>query len=1067
MATNHSIQRLKTNSFRVSGPKPSNSTTHEIILISPRMVELVLETWVHKTVKQIRAEPPRDVELVLKLFSFSVSDVLEKGREALDKQIERCVLKLNKARKNADKQPSIIFIAHSLGVWVLRGALARTIVQGVDVQPLSIVLLDATLVDGQYLKYLQQLGERMVANSSNALHEQLRKRLEEIDLHYESLKDSMHISGVQDGSDVRFPWAPRYDTQTVRLEIWLSDNPTLSNVNPRRDRESLLNVVRMATSRYRDSRQAAAQSLDKFGLKDILQSMISPQKTSQPISALKAPNMASIAEEPEPRPFYPGLTMVARPPSLAMSNFGYVNEHGVLSKMSLADFPETGITPEQVKKTKDLALAFLEHGDLEDAQVLLERSLELMETMETALGTGYSTEVTHVKTHMAVILLYQGEYQRARKSLEDLRDESVQKPHEAKVVHELQRWVAIAMIYAGDYRTAASELEKLAKENLDQDILKIQILRDLALANGLKGDHRAANSYLLQAGSWLRHAQKLQNIGEETERKLQKKQWGLLYTQAHLYTLRGEYRSGLVRLQSALKQFQGRFGNAHVETLKAANLRIQLLAYTGDYEEAELQCRKMVQTMDKELGRMHPLRLETIGVLVYILHCQSRFTEALVLAKSLCEMTASVVSDSHPQTLRARSQLARAHLALGNYHTAEAEIRKTTSDAVKRLGIDNPETLRYRSEHAQALRHYGNLEDALKIALHTLFRQRVVYANLPLRAEMQNNRDSQAHTAALAEMIEEIHVHQGSPVSFEIHPDLLFTMQVVASIVANNPQPQLKDPERIFEAVVACRRSKLGSSHTLTLFAEQELGSFIRENDDEGHRLPYVNNILYHVWSERYHTFGPSHPETLSAEREVVITDCIRGAWEEGGPAKRSSLASSKYETGVLKRAPDNSFDKSLEQKDQHGGNIFVNLSASTWMDIENVSRCIVELQEPQLGPNHPEVLKSLLWLFCVQLFMQKPSETDANAAWSRLKSRLKDPSIYRERLIDVLRLEERVAGIFQYHQYYDQSREILDHVLDTIQAEAMRVPQDLQDALDSLKLDVAQKKLELVVQRK
>lgn len=195
------------------------------------MVELVLETWVQKTVKQIRAEPPRDVELVLKLFSFSVSDVLEKGREALDKQIERCVLKLNKARKNADKQPSIIFIAHSLGVWVLRGALARTIVQGVDVQPLSIVLLDATLGDGQYLEYLQHLGERMVPNSSNALHEQLRKRLEEIDLHYDSLKDSMRIFGVQDGSDVISGSPRKPDTQPVRLEIWLSDNPTLSNMN--------------------------------------------------------------------------------------------------------------------------------------------------------------------------------------------------------------------------------------------------------------------------------------------------------------------------------------------------------------------------------------------------------------------------------------------------------------------------------------------------------------------------------------------------------------------------------------------------------------------------------------------------------------------------------------------------------------------------------------------------------------------------------------------------------------------------------------------------------------------
>lgn len=679
--------------------------------------------------------------------------------------------------------------------------------------------------------------------------------------------------------------------------------------------------------------------------------------------------------------------------------------------------------PMNLTTVLDLAESFWATGEFANAHALLEKCLHLMGTVEPPEASEIKLYVLNFETRMrmAVILLYRGKYEEATKGLQDLSNDLDSLPEDgsATASNELKRWVAVSKIYRGNYFKAVEELEALTKGEREQGkVSKIQILRDLALANGLAGRHDDATRCISAA-------EKLSEPKESTEEDgVRSKWWSIQYTKAYIDTLWGEYETALEKVESAFRGLRDHLGSTHLKTLRSATLGIQLLAKTGRYREAEVQCRKTMQLTNHGLGKMHPLNLETIEGLVYILRSQSRLTEALETVKSLCAMADEALPEKHPQVLRIRSQLAATHLATGNYHTAEKEIRRIVSWAKESLGENHPETLRYQSELAHVLCYYGDFAEARTIAFATLKRQRETYSLL--QAEDGSASGTDTPERILDDVLDEIHDH--STVSLNPHPSLVFTLHVIALIEAKDPGGRLDQAERILHSVIYCRRRHLGPRHALTLLSEYELASVIRDTarDTADGRLSYVNNAFFHVWKERSHFFGFDHPETLSAELEVVITDCVRGVWENGGPARRSQDVSVKPIIDSDSTTPDSPPDNDAPPN--------LPLTIAQWIDVDGVSFTIFTLLESQLGAYHPETLKSLLWLFSIRFLLSKSNPADLKETWRNLRARLHHPSVQGERLVEVLRMEERVALNFADEGDYETGMEILREVYGVVE---------------------------------
>lgn len=702
------------------------------------------------------------------------------------------------------------------------------------------------------------------------------------------------------------------------------------------------------------------------------------------------------------------------------------------SAISIPRVPTSKGTSREVELVLALARSFWRNGEFANSHALLERSLNMMRNLDPQ-----TSKILDFETRMriAVLLLYRGKYNEATNRLESLSSALQRFPASQKrtAANELKRWAALSQIYRGNYLVAEEEFKALLLSDgghTQGQVSIIQIRRDLALANGLLGRHNDAKRQI-EACQDLQNL--LQSRGTQEEGRLSRsKSWSIQYTEAYIDALCGKYDTALEKADAAFQGLRDHFGSTHLKTLRSATLGVHLLAKVGRYYEAEVQCRKTLQLTDHNLGRMHPLNLETIEGLVDILRSQSRLTEALETAKSLCAMTDEALSPEHPQALRARSQQAATHLAIGNYHTAELEIRNTVSQAQDHLGIDHPETLRFHAELAHVLCYRGNLHEAMAIAIDTLRRQREVYSRRTTFDISSAHLSRSSLVDSQGEVLERVLDEFREP-QFQRHPSLVFTLQVIALIEAKDPGTEkttgqnLHQAERILQFVVWSRRSDLGSHHPLTLASEYELASVVRDSESVETRLEYVNRAFYHVWNQRCRFFGLSHPETLSAEREVVITDCVRGVWVDGGPGRRIA-DSDKH---LLLHKQDHRTSTAEPTASETGP--VPKLSLSQWVDVESVSEKIFVYHEAQLGPYHPETLKSLLWLFSVRLLLDKSRSITIKQTWRQLRERLHHPSVLSERLIEALRMEERVALIFADQHDYVIAMGVLHDVLDIV----------------------------------
>ncbi|KAJ0120723.1 uncharacterized protein J7T55_015455 [Diaporthe amygdali] len=955
--------------------------SHEMIIVNPfknvRLKHLgdAMESWAQNASKRLQTR------FNIRAYSFDVYEVFESGPKRLQTLIahlqnkvneldwdeesplhyRRSEIKVQRSSKSAmasrdvkgKKSPKIVFVAHSLGAWVVKGLSPS--LSGAA----CLVILDAraSSANGDYMQYLFKLTELFAVQSIKpARLEELRRFLQETDNTFNDKE--LGVQNLATGDQTKSPFQFR-----IRHEsIWISGDVS-SPASPSKKPRRLSKTINIGSS-----------------LRGIIPGGPNPGTT-------------------------PGL--------LAVQLFNSVNLESMLNSLISDDL---GLKRE---RTEELATSFFRTGEFHNAQ----RLFSILDNQGSNLAQG---QMINVRLSLAQTFLYTGEYLEARRRLQDLNDQVLRNKFghlKSHIKLEIDRWLAVSSIFLGDYNDAAERLRRLLDQFDDTrnsgpeaNDFYIAVRRDLALTYAHLGQYLQAETLLNRVD------EDIANYRPSDDIDVKITALSVSFVRATLFMFWGEMSDALRESEKVRRGLQEQLGRYHFQTLESASLQIRILTYMSRYDEAQPQCDALIGDMSRELGRNHPLTLGAVEILVHILRSQSRFAEALETARSLHNRTESCLGAEHPQTLRTRSHLAATHFELGNYRTAEKEIEVVLSIGDKRssLGKTRPDVLEYHCVKARILNRTERSEKALQLALDTLEKQMVLYEKVTARPKSASSKIGRldglvSRPPTLTFKINDKHSNPVEAIESTLNDmerdtkgrnrnfPMISTLELLALILRHYRSEQLQtiDPGRIMGIVVNHRRAKLGDDHLDTLNSELLLALIARDESTHDSR-EYASDALYEVWRKLSTKFGQSHPLTLSVEREVVVTDCMRAVWVQGGPARRQNELKLGWEMLPSPNDP-NKNDRAHS------------LTLAQWEDVEYVSEEVLQFQEPQLGPLHPETLKSLLWLLRVRsilksMLMNSPESgihIDVKKVWDDLRDRLHNSNVVQERPLEAQRMEE------------------------------------------------------------
>jgi len=1029
-------------------------------------------------------------------------------------------------------QPLFIFVAHGLGAWWVKAALAHGANEQVAKSTLGLVFLDlqplvpagATVGDyDQVITRIRRTFSNKLAGRSKTPPNKLAlaSELQRIDDEFLKRRD-------------KFPKDPHGRClEPLFANIWVSSKPEQTGDN--------------LVSPYPHINVSAAAyltvSIQDRGLIDLnppemrlrLGRWLSRRRQSLPLEPIN-PEFANKIHEALGRSveFRPtslpakGAGEGPAPPESSelpadMQSVDSDQRRALNSDMSPA-FPNFSGQPKEPKKWEIAAKegrSYLARSQLRNASACYKNALDTLHRLEGSMEPGEETrpDVINVKIGAAVAELCQGELIPAERRLRELSKKCKKKSTGVSpdMVNEVQRWHAVSVIHKGEYGKAMALLEELvdsAPGALPTDKFSFRVKRDLAVVYGLLGTLDKAADTLRSLKQYQRDAdsksaaQRPRSVGSISSLKLFVETEGigmdmgaqkLEYAAGFVNLLRGSYRKALENVTLAWEGFREQLGPRHFETFKSARLRVVLLALVGSTDDAQKECKQLLPLLTEELGQKHPFTIETALTMVYILRTQRRLMEAVNTAQKLSKMAGYALPERHPLMLKLEAELAHCHRSAGDYETAKSILVNIVERPQEGAGVgfETLQMLRIETDLAYTYCLSGALEEAECCVMAVLKKQWYLFA--PGRgpyiegAETDHREADERLLSEILETLEQafpsgksreaasgdsptpalVNVSKATGDGLEaeppptpthqtvseqrrqysvlwVHPVMLYALRVAASVKSQLDGANSCLIRRVLNLVWKWQRRDdvLGSGHPVSLMTEFDYAVVLRDFGKDKDAV----ELFGHVFVTRKRVLGTSHPDTLTAKREFIATMCSAGAWTDpdGYTPLQVELMAAANDQGVEEKATTSSRREPspFEGTDSEMKSQEPDMGIEAWDNAELLSREIFQLHQDRLGRDHPETIKSLVWVFTIQLLLEKLECADDT--WKILLSRLRSPSTVRERLLDAMQNQEKIARLYLELSHVEKGLGILREMMDFLSQTKLDGPNPMLDDLSA-----------------
>ncbi|KAI0096341.1 hypothetical protein GGR51DRAFT_543589 [Nemania sp. FL0031] len=722
----------------------------------------------------------------------------------------------------------------------------------------------------------------------------------------------------------------------------------------------------------------------------------------------------------------------------------------------------------------------LHRGTYKEAQKEFEA---ILGDMNNDLFKGYEQNV--VNRWIATSLLYQGKYKQAADSFNSLLEAF---PHQDLDYIEteipIRRDLALATAFQGNYQVAVTQIETarvcLEKGLRDLDTPSQPPLQPSEVEIPLSTEALETPAAHMPTSCNEIQRNNLSNpLNSKMRNKLFAKRDHIYLTLSKIQYMLGNFKTALETCEIALHGMRTRWGGKHLKTLECASHHSILLALNSRVFEAEAACNSTLIASKSELGSQHPQTLETMGNLVRIFLFQARLVEAVDTAKSLVKTSESSLTASHPQTQRARYLVAKTLLASGDYASAEVKLEEIISIA-NEMYMDHhpphksdiqPDTLHYQSRLALTKHYLGKFQEAEELAINVFRKQRFLYSSPELERHISDKTgevrfsESKNTLSGYQSAIESLLVIMNGESDDLVHPRLLRTLRTIALITLHRKDLHREDlgdlSIRILEAIRNRNRYRLNEYSIFTLDSEYDLALAYRERTRDSDNQGSLEKAIEHMrlaYQGRFSIFGPKHPGTASARRELIMTNTILGKWEPPLGLSRMEGANHVTEESMDDNRRGNllySYDEEKHAVSPSTGSTVYKALGDTgeyWRRVKGEVYDIVYQHERSIGKHHPETLKSLSWLFAVQVHLR-----DIKGVGETLRKGLqlfRHSSIRHERLIEVLNLERQFASILSVlgGRYDEDALKILHEISYTIEEPLKTNLAALQPSLKLLK---------------
>jgi non-specific serine/threonine protein kinase/serine/threonine-protein kinase len=356
-----------------------------------------------------------------------------------------------------------------------------------------------------------------------------------------------------------------------------------------------------------------------------------------------------------------------------------------------------------------------------------------------------------------------------------------------------------------------------------------------------------------------------------------------------LYLDLGRWDRAEPLLSAVLEANERDLGRDHPVTLDSIHELARLYMQQTRYDEAEALLLEALEGRERKLGPHHRATIDTLETLAILYNAQGQLDEAEVVARDILDRVRSTRDEDHIDSIEGRELLASIFTNQGRYAETEAILSETVATKTRLYGRDDERTLGSMDNLALALSSVGRLDEATELAAETLtlYRERVGNDH-PYTLDAMNHLGNLYRMQGRFDEADALYVEALDGRRRVTGADHLGTISVRFNIATSYMvQGRFDEAEPILLDVFDARTRILGEDHADTLDAVSNIAALYLNHNRFDEAEPWARKAV----DRRRRVLGAEHPSTLDAVNNLAILEWRLQRYDAAERLMREKLA--------------------------------------------------------------------------------------------------------------------------------------------------------------------------------